>query len=292
MKHKHRSKSGGAGGGVTSPQEDNDRSQYHRSNDKNMTILDLDTCFTNITSTDNLTFSFNSSDVTVIENLELPLSIPAACGGVLSYKFSTIYGDIQFGALFEDKQGNVTILRDIGLVESNRQIIEGDFQVESDGTVYLVWENSFAWMSKKLTYCLELFIPDFTASDFLRSSNATELYRAVSFDTKVLKYESKKIEKIHRQLLGEIPPLADKLHDLQMQLSRKRVELDEELAETRITIDVFLEVRDKRNGLFIRCLNKDIMIHILKYLDNTKIQLVCKYWRELSKTAKLLPTLT
>ena len=48
--------------------------------------LDIDS-FTNITSIDDLEFTFNSSDVTVVENLELPLTVPAKCGGRLTYKF-------------------------------------------------------------------------------------------------------------------------------------------------------------------------------------------------------------
>jgi hypothetical protein len=190
--------------------------QQHRSKPKSKSILkakdvpfeDIESAyFTHISSTDDLSYSYNSSDVTVIENLELPLSVPYSCGGILKYKFSTIHGHIEFGALFENSVGDVKILHDIALVSSDGQIVEGELRVDSGGVIpnlsrlnpnsiptrhnltqkviYLIWENSFSWMSKKLTYSIELFVPVFTHSDFIRASISSESYRVLGFETKV-----------------------------------------------------------------------------------------------------------
>jgi len=96
--------------------------------------------FQNITSIENSIYTYNSSDVTVIESFELPLHLPFEYGGLIKYKFSTAYGNISFGAIFEDtKDSTFEIMIDINEVNSDREVIEGEITLEKSGAVYFMF---------------------------------------------------------------------------------------------------------------------------------------------------------
>jgi hypothetical protein len=72
--------------------------------------------------------------------------------------FSTSIGDLSFGARFLSRDQPPEIVIANARVPSDVEPISGTFKATRDGTLVLVFDNSFSWFnSKLLSYRVELY---------------------------------------------------------------------------------------------------------------------------------------
>lgn len=250
---------------------------------QNQAALTIDSYFSGIESVEDIRFTFRSSDVTVRENFELPITLPVGCDSVLNYKFSSSYGNLEFGVLFVDENDFVSVIMDIDSVDSLDQIVEGEFQISKRGVVYLIWENTFSWLTKQLSYSVDLLVKSFTKSETETTAQALDTLREFTFANKVMKFSLKKLEKVHQKMSSEVQNLVRKVEALEVELAQKRNEaLSYIQNEVQEDIDKYVSCRDHRNGLFIRCFNKALLLKIFSFIPHKSVALVCKYWKYVS----------
>ena len=90
-----------------------------------------------------------------VYTLPIPISFSKSA---LTYRFSTEYGDISFSMTFvPDDGGEEEIVIPSCRVESDECHISGTIDIETTGTIMLIWDNSYSWfVEKKLTYYIEV----------------------------------------------------------------------------------------------------------------------------------------
>ena len=126
---------------------------------------EIDRKFKNIQKLDDDHFYFKSEDTNVLEFFECPIPV-TIIGSLIDYKFSTEFGDINFGIVFESSETDaMEVLHEMKRLPSDSESIEGCLEILALGTVFLMWDNSHSWSSKKLKYSVELYQPTFTSID-------------------------------------------------------------------------------------------------------------------------------
>ena len=258
------------------------KKSIHDTHRQSAVLRSSDFYFNGIESIEDVIFSFKSSDVTIQDSLELPISIPTESSSVLRYKFSSLYGDIEFGILFEDLEDNVSVLTDIELLDSEGKIVEGELRISKSGCVYLIWENSFSWVTKQLSYSVELHVNAFSAAESQMTSTALDTIRKLGYSNKVIKFETKRLEKIHRQLSSDMDSISKKIVELEAELLQKKASATLYLQEVQRDVDNYVILKDTRNSLFIRCLSKELLLEVFKFIPFKSVACVCKYWKLLT----------
>jgi hypothetical protein len=193
-----------------------------------------------------------------------------------------LYGDIEFGILFEDLEDKVSVLTDIKLVDSEGKMFEGELGISKPGCVYLIWENSFSWVTKQLSYSVELHVNAFSAAESQMTSTALESTRKLGYSNKVIKYETKRLETIHRQLSSDMDSISKKIAELEAELLQKKASAALYLQEVQRDVEDCVILKDNRNSLFIRCLSKELLLEVFKFIPFKSVACVCKYWKFLT----------
>jgi hypothetical protein len=79
----------------------------------------------------------------------------------VKYEFSSLPGDIWFGILFvaAPMEGQshdnleVETVEELALVPSGSESIHGSFELQCEGVLFFLWDNTFDWSStKKISY--------------------------------------------------------------------------------------------------------------------------------------------
>jgi hypothetical protein len=101
-----------------------------------------------------------SKDVLVQSTWELPVVIQWP-DSTVKYEFQSSPGNIWFGVLFvaaplegqSPDSLEVETVEELSLVPSGSEAIHGSFELQCEGVVFFLWDNSFDWSStKKLSY--------------------------------------------------------------------------------------------------------------------------------------------
>lgn len=226
---------------------------------------------------------WNGTNVCVQYLFDLP--IPLLKDSILQYDFTTVGGDICFSYTLTTvdqktmKESKEVILEPCR-VSSDSTNTTGTYKAASDSLLTLTFDNSFSWFtSKLLTYSIKLYQPALTVADNMRSTKCQYLLHTIVHDIKV---SEKRLLSNQEQIItyrNDIPMLEDTLLRLKKELEIKKATLVEAVSEavelkSRIALNY-----EKKNGLFIRCLSKSIMMMVFSYLDCSDVRYVCKYWR-------------
>jgi hypothetical protein len=88
--------------------------------------------------------------------LEIPIVLSDA---VVTYKFTTLHGDIGYGINFlpNDNSSQEIEVLPMTRCPSDIEEIIGTYKAPSEGTVVIYWDNSFSWFTpKNLSYKIEV----------------------------------------------------------------------------------------------------------------------------------------
>ena len=97
-----------------------------------------------------------NATINVRNDFILPIPVSSDCS--VSYKFTTKPKDISFGLIFRTFSGDEIVLRKKERLETHIAAAIGTINCpDMDGILYLMWDNSYSWLtSKELTYSIEL----------------------------------------------------------------------------------------------------------------------------------------
>ncbi len=259
-------------------------------------FADLDRDFVNIKRLADENFCYKASDVLVQSTFELPILVNFP-GSRIKFSFSSKLGDLCFGIMFvpalEEGQSEddlrVQVLDEVGRVPCHNDTIEGEFEPPSEGVIFFTWDNTFDWYTnKKLAYNIEVFEPSFTFIDNYRSEVSYKLLldNVQDIETNSIRYaDAQDAIENHSCNIGV---LEEQVKELKKLLDSKWQEYD--TLERLEVIDVanINYTLDHLGGICIRCLSKQILTHVLGYLDPSGgINYVCKYWALIAKDIRL-----
>jgi len=174
----------------------------------------------------------------------------------------------------EEEEPEARLVLAMTMCDSHLEACSGSFQTPPYlGTLYFVWDNSHAWVTKQLTYKISMVHSSFEAFDKDRCSKAMDsLQRA----QKKNKRAHRKLKHLMAYLQEEIDPRVQALeaeyeylqrelqfHNEQLRLaSRQTTHYEKQLTESN---------RIER-GLFIRSLTHGLLRYILSFLCPTRSQ--------------------
>lgn len=220
--------------------------------------FDSNFCITSVKSLLKTTpIVFNCTEVLVQSQLDLP--IPMTSGSEVVVQFSTTNGDISFSMHFassiasSEEDSSMDTMVESTRVSSDVTPYTNTFKATKDGTLLLIWDNSFSWFtSKYLTYTIELRQPTLQDIEKARclksrsmlSTTVLEIHRA---EEKLSQSKSRM-----RELGSEVASLEERAAAMRADLAAKKKLLDkayEEADEMSARIDANA---DKKMGLCIR----------------------------------------
>jgi hypothetical protein len=161
-------------------------------------------------------------------------------------------------------------------VSSDVETVSRAFVPPEDGTLLIIFDNSYSWFAiKYLSYHIEVMPP----SEELRCSRIHQL-----LDMTISKIHMAELNLLHaknqmQSLRTEIGSMEERASLLRNALRDKKGRLEkayDESDEMAARIDAS---RDKTIGLCIRCLNKALLKKVLGYLSPATTRMVCKYWK-------------
>lgn len=259
-------------------------------------FADLDRDFINIKRLTDDNFCYKASDVLVQDTFELPILINFP-GSRIKFSFSSKLGDLCFGIMFvpalEEGQGEddlrVQVLDEVGRVPCHNDTIEGEFEPPSEGVIFFTWDNTFDWYTnKKLAYNIEVFVPSFTFIDNYRSEVSYKLLldNVQDIETKSIRYaDAQDAIENHSCNIGV---LEEQVKELKKILDSKWHEYDTLERLEGIDVSNINYALHHLGGICIRCLSKQILTHVLGYLDpNGGTNYVCKYWALINMDLRL-----
>lgn len=253
-------------------------------------------------------YVYRTNNYVVDRFFQLP--IPATAGSIIKYKFSTENGDIAFSSIFQsmdtfslsENEKKKEVIIELKRVSSDIEPITGSFKAPVDGTFTLIFDNNFSWFNHKLlSYLVELHLvrnqiyftflllisfvqPAFSVVDRNRCLRSSNLLQVIVKDTRQAELTLAKSQEKLYHLNIEIPALQAQLEKLQIELSEKKLALSQVISESVDCKERIKNNNEKKNGLCIRCLNKDLMLLLLSFLGSkSQSKLVCKYWFLLHK---------
>lgn len=262
------------------------------SQDMTKEFRELDESFINF-SENSEPVVFHTNDMLIKTTFELPIPVQFA-GSTITYSFSTVQGDISFSADFHSADGRPTdIIIEPHRVPSDIENITGRFKAGREGTLIIKFDNSFSWFTPKyLSYVVEMYQPSLAAADAHRSTKCKHLLKALLDETPVLEAELLTTMKTTYAYRAEIVELETQMRQLQLQLESKSSALAHKMAQT-LAIENKLEAnKDRKLGLCLRTLTRDVLSQVLQYLFSDKASsantaMVSKYWLRLAQREPL-----
>ena len=248
-------------------------------------------------------FVFNGKGVNVQSSYELPLPVVLP-GSEVIYAFSTEAGPISFGVLFllpketneagevinPDEEPKAELIVTMERMESHTRLYEGKFQAPNRfGTLYMVWDNSHAWLPNQLSYSITMTQATFSLIDEARSRKAAEsLERA----RRTHRRQRRKLKHLHSYYEHEVHPqvvrLQEEMGELQRQLQSHNETLrltSRQCAQLSTQLDAHHVIQ---LGLIVRSLDHQLLRRVLSFLlpvegdgdgrHHESVQDVCKYW--------------
>lgn len=101
-------------------------------------------------------YTYRTTNLLVHRLFELP--VPTSTGSIIKYKFTTTIGDISFSTKFFVSGRNPETIIEPSRVPSEIEPISGTFKSPQDGTLVLIFDNTFSWFNPKLlSYVVELY---------------------------------------------------------------------------------------------------------------------------------------
>lgn len=215
-------------------------------------------------------------------------------GSSIVYSFSTLQGDISFAAVFKSADGRpVETVIESHRVPSDVENITGRFKAGREGTLIILFDNSFSWFTPKyLSYYIELRSPTETIADGHRCARSRNLLKNLVEETPQL--EAELVDSVHQSttLRSELLDMEVRLKQLALEIESKKRSLAQKV-ELTVYIENKLEMNSERKlGLCLRCLNRDLVSHVLEFLYSDRkaacnVAMVCKYWFALSSRQPL-----
>mmetsp|Transcript_25756 Transcript_25756/g.43403 ORF Transcript_25756/g.43403 Transcript_25756/m.43403 type:complete len:432 (-) Transcript_25756:504-1799(-) len=240
-------------------------------------------------------FRTNGTNVVISEEWVLPVPV-ANPHTLVSFTFQTSNGDISFSMVFIGLNGEEEILIPPSRLQSDEEPVHDSVTLEGQGTLILLWDNSYSWLHKKeLSYSLQI------------EQNPNVDANGVPKEEPLSVYEEARVEnarKQRRQLLSHMVHLQEKLsgvddilrtvtpaeiEELEASLLRIRQEIDMKrglLQSSKVERrDLVQQLRSSdrlRAPLNIRTLNGKNLSRVLQFLEPRESSLVCKYWCQLT----------
>jgi hypothetical protein len=144
------------------------------------------------------------------------------------------------------------VLHEMRRVDSDQEVIEGSLEVLAVGAVYLMWDNSYSWSSKKLSYNVELHQPTFTSVDEDRSSLAITNFRSLVIQQPKLARRQKRATRTIQKLTPSVTSLAKQVDEMKILLDFKKKELKFVKSEALEALTELKSGVEKLNGICIR----------------------------------------
>ena len=223
--------------------------------------------------------NFNATELLVRSQVDLP--IPVLVNSEVEVQFSTANGDILFSMHFAPSSGDGFLeVFEATRVPSDVSPYRTSFRATEDGTLLLLWDNSFSWFTLKyLSYHIEILAPSLQEKEDARCVKARSLLWKTVGDIQVAESHLAESKSRMQTLKSDILLLEQRANAMRVELRDRKKALDmayNEADEMAARID---SSQDKTPGLCIRCLNKALLITVFGYLDQATTITVCKYWR-------------
>lgn len=253
-------------------------------------------------------FRTNGTNVVISDEWVLPVPV-ANSHTLVSFTFETTGGDINFSMVFIGLNSEEEVLIPPERIQSDVEPFEDSIELETPGTLILLWDNSYSWLHKKeLSYSLQIERdPDVDAYGMRKEAplSALENFRISQVINK-RKHLLDHISNVQQRLSGVEEILKNvtnaDIEELELSILRIREEIDMKKKLLKTSREEKKELKEKlgnfdryRAPLNIRLLSSKNLAHILQFLDPAETSLVCKYWCQL--TAYIIereenPTLT
>jgi len=209
---------------------------------------------------------------------QLDFPVPVSGGTECQIQFSTTGGDISFSMHFSSdvSSGVLETVSEPTRVPSDVETISRAFVAPEDGTLLIIFDNSYSWFAiKYLSYHIEVMSP----SEEFRCSRIHQLLDMTVSEIQIAERNLLHAKDQMQSLRTEIASIEERASLLRNTLRDKKARLEkayDESDEMAARIDAS---QDKTIGLCIRCLNKALLKKVFGYLSPGTTRVVCKYWK-------------